>query len=76
MFDNSRSEKNAFSLVRAQAKKSVLFDARDPQFEMDPELRAVCDPWLEKVTGPFKAPRVSPPKKSTAAASATPTTTT
>jgi len=62
MFDNSRSEKNAFALVRAQAKKTVLFDARDPQFDVDPELRAVCDAWLEKVAGPFKPPRTRRPK--------------
>jgi len=62
MFDNSRSEKNAFALVRAQAKKAVLFDARDPQFDVDPELRAVCDAWLEKVAGPFKPPRTRRPK--------------
>jgi hypothetical protein len=29
MFDNSRGVDNAFSLVRAQTKKKVLFDARD-----------------------------------------------
>ena len=63
MFDNSRSEKNAFALVRAQARKRILFDARDPQFSVDPELRAVCDPWLGKVTGPFKARRMPPAKK-------------
>ena len=76
MFDNSRSEKDAFSLVRAQAKKSVLFDARDPQFDVDPQLRAVCDPWLEKVTGPFRPPRASPPKKNSAASAAPATTST
>jgi predicted ABC-type ATPase len=65
MFDNSRSEKNAFALVRAQARKKILFDARDPQFDVDPELRAVCDPWLGKITGPFKARR-KPPVKSPA----------
>jgi len=70
MFDNSRSEKDAFSLVRAQAKKSVLFDARDPQFDVDPELRAVCNPWLEKVAGPFRPQRVSPPKKASPPAAA------
>lgn len=70
MFDNSRSEKDAFSLVRAQAKKSVLFDARDPRFDMDPELRAVCDPWLEKVAGPFRPQRVSQPKKAQSPAAA------
>lgn len=51
MFDNGRSEKNAFALVRARAKRPVLFDARDP--------------WLEKITGPFKPSRVSPPRKTT-----------
>jgi hypothetical protein len=63
MFDNSRSGKDAFALVRAQAKRSILFDARDPQFTVDPGLRAVCDPWLEKVAGPFRPPRASRPKK-------------
>ncbi|MDB5846743.1 MAG: toxin [Rhodoferax sp.] len=57
MFDKSRSEKDAFTLVRAQKKKAVLFDACDPQFTMDPALRAVCEPWLTKVAGPFKARR-------------------
>ena len=54
MFDNSRTERDAFTLVRAQTKRSVLFDARDPQFSVDPTLRAVCDPWLQKVAGPFR----------------------
>lgn len=58
MFDNSREEENAFTLVRAQKRRSVLFDARDPQFNVDPELRAVSDPWLEKVVGPFKSKRM------------------
>lgn len=62
MFDNSRTEKNAFTLVRAQKKKSVLFDARDPRFVVDPELLAVCNPWLENVVGPFKPPRSLPKK--------------
>jgi hypothetical protein len=69
MFDNSRSGKSAFALVRAQAKKSVLFDARDPKFDMDPELRAVCDPWLEKVAGPFKPSRARAPAVPAPAAS-------
>jgi len=69
MFDNSRSGKSAFALVRAQAKKSVLFDARDPKFDMDPELRAVCDPWLEKVAGPFKPSRTRAPAVPAPAAS-------
>jgi hypothetical protein len=65
MFDNSRSEKNAFALVRAQARKKILFDARDPQFDVDPDLRAVCDPWLGKVAGPFKPRRAARKKKKT-----------
>lgn len=53
MFDNSRSEKDAFSLVRAQEKKKVLFDARDPQFRIEPSLKAACGAWLEKLAGPY-----------------------
>lgn len=60
MFDNSREEKDAFTLVRAQKRRKVLCDARDPQFKVDPELRAACDPWLEKVVGPFKPPGDAP----------------
>ncbi|OYU30995.1 MAG: toxin [Comamonadaceae bacterium PBBC2] len=67
MFDNSRTEKEAFTLVRAQKKRSILFDARDPRFVVDPGLRAVSSPWLEKVVGPFKprrraAKKVSAPR--------------
>ncbi|MDM0106288.1 zeta toxin family protein [Variovorax sp. J22R24] len=78
MFDNSREEENAFTLVRAQKRRSVLFDARDPQFQADPELRAVCDPWLEKVAGPFRPRRTrtakpeKPAAKEPAAPSGTP----
>ena len=53
MFDNSRSLNKAFTLVRAQRKHAVLFDARDPQYRLNAELRSVSDPWLEKVVGPF-----------------------
>ena len=53
MFDNSRSMRQAFTLVRAQRKRAVLFDARDPQIRVDADLRSVSDPWLEKVVGPF-----------------------
>jgi predicted ABC-type ATPase len=62
MFDNSRAEKEAFTLVRAQKKKSILFDARDSYFVVDPELRAVCSPWLDNVAGPFRPPRTLPKK--------------
>jgi len=53
MFDNSRSLNKAFTLVRAQRKQTVLFDARDPQYRVEAGLRSVSDPWLEKVVGPF-----------------------
>jgi hypothetical protein len=53
MFDNSRSMNKAFTLVRAQRKRTILFDARDPQYRVEVELRSVSDPWLEKVVGPF-----------------------
>lgn len=70
MFDNSRSDENAFALARVQTKKSILFDARDPQFTVDPELRAVSGLWLEKVAGPFK-PRRAVRKEKKAAMPAT-----
>jgi predicted ABC-type ATPase len=56
MFDNSRSREHAFTLVRAQRRKSVLFDARDPDFKVGSDLLAACGPWLDRVAGPFKAP--------------------
>ena len=49
MFDNSRSEKEAFSLVRAQRKQAVLYDCRDPQFKQDPGLVEIAGLWLSKV---------------------------
>jgi predicted ABC-type ATPase len=62
MFDNSRGTDKAFALVRAQRKGKVLYDTRDPAFDVDRELRAVSDPWLDKVVGPAfarKAPRAT-----------------
>ena len=53
MFDNSREEENAFSLVRAQQKNKVLFDCRDPTYRIDAKLRAVATLWLTKVAGPW-----------------------
>lgn len=55
MFDNSRTPDKAFALVRAQRKNTVLFDARDRRYEVDPELRLVCEPWLERVV-PLQSP--------------------
>ncbi len=53
MFDNSRKEGKAFSLVRAQRKNHVLFDCRDPKYKINPALRDVADSWLTKVAGPW-----------------------
>jgi predicted ABC-type ATPase len=55
MFDNSRTPDEAFTLVRAQRGKHVLFDCRDPQYILDRSLRAVARPWLEKITGAYKS---------------------
>ncbi|HUD25091.1 MAG TPA: hypothetical protein VMQ45_05365 [Burkholderiaceae bacterium] len=49
MFDNSRTPADAFSLARVQKKNKVLFDARDPRYDVDPELRKVAAVWLDKV---------------------------
>jgi len=49
MFDNSRSEKEAFSLVRAQRKQAVLYDCRDSQFKQEAELVEVAGLWLSKI---------------------------
>lgn len=49
MFDNSRRVADAFSLVRAQRKGTVLYDCRDPQFKQDAELVEVAGLWLSKV---------------------------
>ena len=51
MFDNSRSEKNAFALARAQRRGEVLYDCREASYEIDPVLRAVAGPWLTQVVG-------------------------
>lgn len=53
MFDNSRDLGNAFSLVRAQRKKRVLFDVRDIEYRISADLRTASAPWLEKVCGPW-----------------------
>lgn len=54
MFDNSREEVHAFTLVRARMRRVVMFDARDPRYSAEVSLRNACDPWLENVVGPFK----------------------
>jgi predicted ABC-type ATPase len=57
MVDNSLDRSAAFQFARAQRKKRVLFDIRDPAYRVDAAARAVADPWLQKVVGTFKAPR-------------------
>jgi predicted ABC-type ATPase len=49
MFDNSRAIDKAFSLVRIQAKASVLYDCRDAAFSLEQELLDVATTWLSKV---------------------------
>ncbi|WP_058085826.1 MULTISPECIES: toxin [Aquabacterium] len=49
MFDNSRKHEQAFTLARAQLEGQVLFDCRDPSFNVDQELRDVASHWLSKV---------------------------
>lgn len=60
MVDNSLDETRAFQLVRAQRKRSVLFDARDPGYQVANDIRAAATPWLDKVVGPFRHPRKAP----------------
>jgi predicted ABC-type ATPase len=50
MFDNSRDIDHAFTLVRAQRKKEVLYDCRDMSFKQDPELVRIARIWLANVT--------------------------
>lgn len=57
MVDNSLDEKRAFQFVRAQRKRIVLFDARDPGYRVAGEVRAAAAPWLENVVGPFRRRR-------------------
>ena len=49
MYDNSRAIDKAFSLVRFQAKASVLYDCRDATFSQEQELLDVAATWLSKV---------------------------
>lgn len=46
MFDNSRSIEKAFTLVRVQAKTSVIYDCRKREFGEDDELIQVASTWL------------------------------
>ena len=61
MFDNSRGYAKAFSLVRAQRGRHVLFDCRDEGYRIDGELRRVAQAWLPKVAGPWVKAAGTPP---------------
>jgi predicted ABC-type ATPase len=56
MFDNSRAQKHAFTLARAQRKDEVLYDCRDASFQQDPELVKIAGTWLDKVVASSKTP--------------------
>ena len=56
MVDNSL-DRLPFQFVRAQRKRTVLYDARDPRYATDPVLLATTGRWLEKVAGPFRGAR-------------------
>lgn len=49
MFDNSRSVDEAFTLVRAQQGKAVLFDCRDRNEPALAETNMIAGMWLPKV---------------------------
>ncbi|CAN7488084.1 zeta toxin family protein [Variovorax paradoxus] len=52
-FDNSRTTDEAFALVRVQRMGKVLFDCRDPAYDVAASLRDVALDWLPKVSGPW-----------------------
>lgn len=49
MFDNSRSPEDAFTMVRAQAKTSILYDCRFAKSSADKNLIATAETWLSFV---------------------------
>jgi predicted ABC-type ATPase len=49
MFDNSRGAADAFTLVRVQRRRSVLYDCRDPYFTQDAALLNMAERWLPRV---------------------------
>lgn len=54
-FDNSRTTDEAFALVRVQRKNQILFDCRDPAYDIADGLRNVAQDWLPRVCGPLVA---------------------
>lgn len=55
MFDNSREERFAFTLARAQRQQQIDFDCRDSTYRKDQGLLGVATLWLDKVVGPWQA---------------------
>lgn len=53
-FDNSRTFNDAFALVRVQRKNQVLYDCRDPAYDIADSLRGVVQDWLPKICGPLQ----------------------
>lgn len=62
MIDNSLDETAAFQFVRAQRRRRVLFDIRDPAYRVPPQVLAASAPWLLRVVGPFRRRGGAPPK--------------
>jgi predicted ABC-type ATPase len=62
MVDNSLWD-HQFQFVRAQRKRSVLYDARDPAYATDAAVLAASTPWLEKVAGPYLPRRSTPGRR-------------
>jgi predicted ABC-type ATPase len=65
MFDNSRTRDKAFALVRAQRKRAVFFDIRNPQLDAERSLLSVATPWLNAVCGAWGRSQRKPPPKHT-----------
>lgn len=60
-FDNSRKPEQAFSLVRVQQKKDVLFDCRSEEYGVSDDLKKVAMRWLPNVCGDWPpSSRASP----------------
>lgn len=51
MFDNSLGPEHAFQVCRVQKGSDVLFDSRDPAYEISSDLRMAAPLWLNLVAG-------------------------
>lgn len=63
MFDNSRDEKRAFTLARAQRRNEIDFDCRDPRYRVEKGLLSVATLWLDKVVGAWPGHKTVKPAK-------------